>query len=151
MKYGREISAGGVLYRQADGAYQVALIKLKNGTVNALPKGLVNRGERAEDAARREVSEETGMSGEVEAPLGSIDYYYYSRDRDTRFYKTVYFFLLRYLSGSESDHDWEVEGVSWVPAEEARRLLSYKGEREVMDRALEVLREKAAGNSAAKG
>lgn len=141
MKYGRQISSGGVLYRPSDGGYEIALIKVKGGEVYALPKGLIDEGESPEEASLREVREETGMEGEIVAPLGYTKYYYYAGEEDTRYFKLVHFFLLRYSGGSELDHDWEVEGVEWVPAAEAPRLLSYKGEREIMERALEVLGE----------
>lgn len=141
MRYGRQISSGGVLYRQADSGYEVALIKVKGGEVYALPKGLIDTGESPEEASLREVREETGMVGDIVAPLGYTRYYYYARDEDTRYFKLVHFFLLRYASGSGSDHDWEVDGVEWVPASQAPRLLSYKGEKDVMERALGVLAE----------
>ncbi len=141
MQYGKQVSSGGVLYRPSGEGFEVALIKIKNGNVYALPKGLIEGGENPEEAAIREVQEETGMRGEVVAPLGYIRYYYYSREEDKRYFKLVHFFLLRYLEGSELNHDWEVEGVEWVPAHEAVRLLAYKGEREVMQRALDILEE----------
>ena len=139
MKYGRQIPSGGVLYRPSDGGYEVALIKVKGGKVYALPKGLIDEGESPEKASLREVREETGMEGEIVAPLGYTEYYYYAEDEDTRYFKLVHFFLLRYLGGSGRDHDWEVEGVEWVPADEAPQLLSYRGERDIMERALDVL------------
>jgi 8-oxo-dGTP pyrophosphatase MutT (NUDIX family) len=142
MKYGKEISAGGVLYRPAGKGYEVALIQPKGKAVNALPKGLIDMDENPEAAALREVREETGMLGEPEASLGSINYYYYSKERDTRFFKEVYFFLLRYLSGRDKDHDWEVEEVRWLPIEEAMRSLSFEGERVVMRRALDIFKER---------
>lgn len=140
MRYARQISSGGVLFRPLDGGWEVALIKVKDGRTYALPKGLVEEGEDPEVTAVREVREETGMEGRVVAPLGYTKYYYFSRKEDTRYFKLVHFYLLRYLGGSEEDHDWEVQGVEWVPAEEAPKLLSYKGEREIMERALEELR-----------
>jgi len=79
------------------------------------------------------------MTGEINGSPGYIRYYYYSREEDTRYFKLVHFFLLRYSSGSAEDHDQEVEKVVWVPAQEALRLLSYKGEREVLARALDIL------------
>jgi 8-oxo-dGTP pyrophosphatase MutT (NUDIX family) len=148
MKYGKEISAGGVLYRPEGKGYEVALIQPKGKAVNALPKGLIDMDENPEAAALREVREETGMLGEPEASLGTINYYYYSKERDTRFFKEVYFFLLRYSSGREKDHDWEVEEVRWLPIEEAMRSLSFEGEREVMRRALDILKERAQPHAA---
>lgn len=139
MKYGKQVSAGGVLFRHADGGYEVAVIRLAGGKVTALPKGLVEPGENPEETALREVREETGMEGEMIAPLGYIRYYYYAREEDTRYFKLVHFYLLRYRGGSDKNHDWEVEGVEWMPIEEALRSLSYKGEREIMERAVEVL------------
>ena len=151
MKYGRQVSSGGVLYRPAGNGFEVALIVLRDGKVHALPKGLVDAGEDPETTALREVREETGMEGEVTAPLGYIRYYYYSRDEDTRYFKLVHFFLLRYLGGSTQDHDREVEEVVWVPAQEALRLLSYKGEREVFARALDILAARGAPGRRGEG
>ncbi|MBC7247536.1 MAG: NUDIX hydrolase [Actinobacteria bacterium] len=152
MKYGRQVSAGGVLVRPAAKGYEVAVIRLKGGKVLALPKGLVDEGESPEEAALREVREETGMEGEVVAPLGYIRYYYYSKEENTRYFKLVHFFLLRYRGGSERDHDWEVEGVEWLPLEKARTSLSYKGEREVLDRAWEYMEKQGlTGGRGGKG
>ncbi|MBC7252390.1 MAG: NUDIX hydrolase [Actinobacteria bacterium] len=142
MKYGRQISSGGVLFRPADGGYEVAVIRLKGGKVRALPKGLVEEGEDPRDTAVREVREETGMEGEPVAPLGYIRYYYYSPEEDTRYFKLVHFYLLRYRGGSEEGHDWEVEGVEWMPLRRAMKALSYKGEREILERAAAVLEGK---------
>ncbi len=139
MKYGRQVSAGGVLFRMGESGCEVAVIRLKGGKVLALPKGLVDEGESPEEAALREVREETGMEGEMVAPLGYIRYYYYAKEEDTRYFKLVHFFLLRWRGGSEEDHDWEVEGVEWLPLEEALTALSYKGEREVLERAWEYM------------
>ncbi|MGQ9474916.1 MAG: NUDIX hydrolase [Actinomycetota bacterium] len=139
MKYGKQVSAGGILFRPAEGGFEVALIRLKGGKVYALPKGLVEEGEDPLETALREVREETGMAGEPVAPLGYVRYYYYSREEDTRYFKLVHFYLLRYREGSEKDHDWEVEGVEWVPLERALRSLSYKGEREILEKAAAIL------------
>lgn len=136
---GRQISAGGVLYRIGETGPEVALISVQEGRVWALPKGIVEKGEKPEQAALREVGEETGMEGVVVAPLGYVKYFYYSHDDDTRYFKLVHFFLMRYLAGKPEDHDWEVEAVEWFPLPEAIKLASYKTERETLQKAAALL------------
>jgi 8-oxo-dGTP pyrophosphatase MutT (NUDIX family) len=102
--------------------------------VLALPKGHVDPGETPEQAALREVREETGMTGELVEQLGEVRYWYQRGGR--KIPKLVTFFLFDYRSGSEADHDTEVEEVRWLPLEEAVEQLSYKGEREMVERAL---------------
>ena len=141
----REFSAGGVVVRRFRGRPFLAAVRLRRGTVLALPKGHPEPGEAAVDAARREVREETGLDAE---PLGKLDdvRYFYVRD-GRRVLKIVSFFLFRYRSGSVHDHDDEVEGAEWVPLEEAPKALSYVGERQVA--ALAVARAGAGQDGAA--
>jgi 8-oxo-dGTP pyrophosphatase MutT (NUDIX family) len=102
--------------------------------VLALPKGHVEQGETAEQAAQREVREETGMNGELVEQLGEVRYWYQRAGR--KIPKLVTFFLFDYQSGSTEDHDTEVEEVRWIPLEDAVTDLSYKGEREMVQKAL---------------
>ena len=101
--------------------------------VLALPKGHVDAGESAREAALREVREETGMEGELVEQLGEVRYWYQRGGR--KIPKLVTFFLVEYRSGSEADHDTEVEEVRWLALEDAVEQLSYKGEREMVERA----------------
>src|SRR5207249_4454220 len=113
-------------------------VRVKDGTVLALPKGHIDQGESAADAAAREVREEAGIEGELVEKLGDVRYWY-SRDGE-RVMKVVSFFLLRYRAGSVRNHDWEVDSAEWVPLEDAPRLLTYRGEREMAEAALSTLR-----------
>ena len=136
----REFSAGGICLRRMRGREYAAAIRVKGGTVLALPKGNIDEGETAADAARREVREEAGVDGEIVGKLGDVKYWYVRRG-GTRVFKVVSFFLLRYRSGSVDDHDHEVDSAEWVPLEDAERLLKYKGEKEMAAAALTALAE----------
>ena len=109
----------------------------------ALPKGIIARGERPEDAAVREVTEETGVAARLVGKLGDIRYVYTWAGE--RVFKVVSFYLLRYSRGRLDDldakHRHEVAEARWLPLDDAERLLAYKGEREMAGKALARLRE----------
>ena len=115
------------------GQLLVAVIVLRSGSVLALPKGHLEAGEGASDAAIREVHEETGIRAELVAPIESIEYWFVTPR--ARVHKQVDFFLLRYRSGAPLHHNDEVEGVRLLPLEGLDRVLSYPGERRVAARA----------------
>jgi 8-oxo-dGTP pyrophosphatase MutT (NUDIX family) len=125
----REFSAGGVVVRRFRGRPFIAAVRVKDGSVLALPKGHIDPGESPAEAATRELREETGVHGTLVEKLRDIRYWYVRGGR--RVLKVVSFFLFRYRSGSIEDHDHEVLAAEWVPLDEAPKLLSYRGEREV--------------------
>ncbi len=96
----------------------------------SLPKGHIEDGETAEQAAVREVAEETGIEGKVLSPLGTIDYWFVAENR--RVHKTVHHFLLEAVGGELSDEDIEVTEVAWVPLDELSGLLAYADERRLV-------------------
>ncbi len=134
----RQVSAGGVIVRWFGAAKpEVALTAhkdLKGKMVWSLPKGLIEPGEAPEEAAIREVREETGLEGKVTRKVGQEEYWYYSPQDKTRIHKIVHFFLMECVGGDTSRHDWEVEEARWFPWDSAREALSYKGEREILDK-----------------
>lgn len=134
----RELSAGGVVVR--DGQV-IVIVPTRRGAqgqrVLGLPKGHVDPGENAEQAARREVREEAGVEADMVEKLGDVRYFY-QRDGQ-RIFKMVRFFLFAYREGDLEDHDDEVEEARWMPLAEAARALSYKGEREMVGRALSAI------------
>jgi 8-oxo-dGTP pyrophosphatase MutT (NUDIX family) len=133
----REFSAGGLVVRRFRGRAFLACIRVKGGTVLALPKGLIDPGESAAETAVREVREETGLETELVEKLDDVRYVYTRKGHSgtERVFKVVSFFLLRYRSGSLADHDDEVDGAEWVPLDEAPERLAYCGERGVAGRA----------------
>ena len=140
----REFSAGGVLVRRLNGEWVMAAIRPggKEPGVWALPKGIISDGEKPDETALREVAEETGVEGRLIGKLGDIRYVY-TWDGE-RVFKVVSFYLLRYSRGRLGDLPpataHEVAEARWLPLEEAPRLLSYKGEREMAEKALASLR-----------
>jgi 8-oxo-dGTP pyrophosphatase MutT (NUDIX family) len=130
----REFSAGGVVVRRFHGRPFLAAVRTKGGAALGLPKGHVDRGESAAEAAQREIREETGIDSVYVDELEPV-VYWYVRDGQ-RVLKQVRFFLFRYRSGSVRNHDHEVDSAEWVPLADAPRLLTYKGERKVAEAAL---------------
>ncbi|MDP9298994.1 MAG: NUDIX hydrolase [Actinomycetota bacterium] len=137
----REVSAGGVVYRRDGQSIEVVLAsrRTRRGDLAwGLAKGGIEEGESLEDAAIREVREETGIEAVVEASLGDTRYFYVWEE--IRIRKTVHFFLMRATGGDPAERDDEMEEIRWFPIERALKRAAYRGEREVLGRALELLR-----------
>jgi 8-oxo-dGTP pyrophosphatase MutT (NUDIX family) len=137
----REISAGGVVYRRSDDEIEIVLAsrRTRRGQLAwGLAKGGIEDEESTEDAAIREVREETGLLAEIEASLGETRYFYVWEN--VRIRKTVHFFLMRHTGGDIDDRDDEMEEIRWFPLERALKRAAYRGERDVLVRAAELLR-----------
>lgn len=164
----REFSAGGVVLRRMPGAWHIAVIEPQKEasetvreenseqggtrkrrsasvkTVLALPKGLIDAGERPEETAVREVREETGVTATLIRKLADSKYVYVRSWGDKqRVFKVVSFYLLRYQSGRiddiTSEMRVEVRRALWLPLPEATTKLAYGGERQVTRKAQEYL------------
>jgi 8-oxo-dGTP pyrophosphatase MutT (NUDIX family) len=140
----REFSAGGVLVRQEDGDWLMAAIRpAGKQDVWALPKGRIDEGESGEQTALREVAEETGVRGRSLGKLGDVRYWFHWEGE--RVFKVVSFFLLVYEDGElgevAEEFRHEIDEVSWLRLEDAGALLTHKGEREMVGRALARLAE----------
>ena len=143
----REFSAGGVLVRSIRGRAHVAAIRPQGRQgIWALPKGKIDPGESAAEAAVREVREETGVEGDLVEKLGDVRYVYtatWEGAKGERIFKVVSFFLLRAGRGKIDEIDdamrIEVDEARWLPLDEAARLLTHKGERQMVAKAIERL------------
>ncbi len=149
----REVSAGGVVVRRTPEGWQMAVIepqkdgdspastrKTSQKMLLALPKGLVDPGEIAEQTAAREVMEETGITATAITKLGDTKYAYVRSWGDKeRVFKIVSFYLFRYESGRIDDiapeMRIEVKRAAWIALEDAAKKLAYKGEKDMVRRA----------------
>jgi len=158
----REFSAGGVVLRKMRGRWFVAVIEPHmtrpkkpanhakprepaTSALIALPKGAIDNGEKPDQTAVREVREETGVHADLIGKLADIKYYYVRNWGDNaRVFKIVSFYLLLYRSGRlgqiAPEMRIEVQRAFWLPLQEAPTKLIYKGEREVVQRALEYVK-----------
>ncbi|HEX2498460.1 MAG TPA: NUDIX hydrolase [Actinomycetes bacterium] len=139
-----ETSAGGLVVDTAVEPPQAVLIGKRDRSGQllwSLPKGHVEAGETAEQAAAREVEEETGIKARVIAPLGEIDYWFVFAGR--RIHKTVHHFVFEAVDGELSDHDIEVDAVEWVPLSEVAGRLAYADERQLLTKLPPYLLERA--------
>jgi 8-oxo-dGTP diphosphatase len=157
----REISAGGVVLRKMRGRWFLAVIepymkrpkqsakssnprKKKTAAVRALPKGAIDEGEKPAQTALREVNEETGLRADLIHKLADIKYVYVRQWGDrARVFKIVSFYLSLYRAGRIDNISQamriEVRKAFWLPLNEAPKALSYKGEREVAELALQYV------------
>jgi 8-oxo-dGTP pyrophosphatase MutT (NUDIX family) len=144
MRQVDEFSAGGLVLDMAGEVPQGALIgrtDRQGRLLWSLPKGHIEAGETAEQAAVREVEEETGIAGRIVGELGTIDFWFVADGR--RIHKTVRHFLMMRTGGELSDADVEVDEVAWVPLPQIRALLAYPDERGLVDTAGRLLADSA--------
>ncbi len=121
--------------RDGEAAVIVPVKRAADGRrVLGLPKGHPDGNETPDQAAQREVREETGLTVELIEELGEVSYDYMRGAR--RISKRVRFYLFAYVSGDLADHDDEIEDARWMPLDQAARELTYDGEREMVMRAL---------------
>jgi 8-oxo-dGTP pyrophosphatase MutT (NUDIX family) len=138
-----QISSGGVAFRGTGPEPEIAIVSVKPKLRWQLPKGIVDPGESPQMTAVREVREEAGIETELIRLVETIEYWYRSvkYGKPVRYHKFVHFYLLEYKSGDVADHDHEVEESRWVSIDEALGMLEFKGERDVVEKAREIIKE----------
>lgn len=126
---------------RADGHRWVLLIARRNALGRpqwTLPKGGLEPGERASEAALREVREETGHGAVLHEPLGTIDYWFVWQPDAVRYHKYVHYYSMWWDGEPPGDRDDEAEHVEWVTLETAMVRLAHRNEREVVAAAAAV-------------
>ena len=142
----REVSAGGIIIdfaRQSLPAAIIARINRAGHVEWCLPKGHIEEAETLEEAAQREIEEETGIRGDILHSLGNIEYWFTSSGQ--RIHKTVHHYLLKATGGEitiDNDPDHEAVDVAWVPFTDLNRRLSFANERHIVDLAREFIQSR---------
>jgi len=132
-----QISAGGVAFRLTDSEWEVAIVAVKPSLRWQIPKGIIDAGEREEQAALREVREEAGIDCELIEKIDTVEYWYFAtaRGERVRYHKFVHFFLLKYIAGDAADHDHEIAEARFVRIDEAVEMLAFKSEKDIVKKA----------------
>jgi 8-oxo-dGTP diphosphatase len=136
-----ETAAGGVLYRRGPMGVEIVVgeqtDRLTGARTHRLPKGKIGKRETLEQAALREVLEETGFAARIVSSLGHVEYSY--REGGAAVDKAVHFYLMELAPGPAASPDGELEKVAWLPLEQACRLLTFEPERRIVERASQEL------------
>lgn len=146
MKF--EFSAGGVVYKhrttetkQKSQINTEILLGQHSGHHGwVFPKGIIGdhvEGESKESTAVREVQEETGILAEIEKSLTPVTFWYNLQGEKIK--KTVYYFIMKYVSGDTKNHDWEMENVEWLEFDKVEARLTYTSDKKVWKEAKDIL------------
>ncbi|HVF69072.1 MAG TPA: NUDIX domain-containing protein [Xanthomonadales bacterium] len=147
MKF--EFSAGGIVYKREtmrknnsrNHAKTILILVAQHSQHHGwvFPKGLIDahKKETREEAALREVEEETGVIGKILKPLSPVTYWYVWEKEKIK--KTVYYFIMEYLSGDIAKHDMEMENVEWIPTDGVEERLTFKADKKVWQEAKRLM------------
>ncbi len=128
-----QFSAGGIIIHEN----KVLLCQHSQHHGWVFPKGLIDNKETKEEAALREVQEETGAIGKIIRPLAPVTYWFVLEGEKIK--KTVYYFLMDYVGGDITKHDHEMEDVAWVLIDEVEKKLTYKSDKQVWQETQKLL------------
>ena len=132
-----EFSAGGIVFKKEKRKVFILVSQHSGHHGWVFPKGRIGdyvEKEGKRETALREVKEETGVGGKILKTLKPVTYFYKWEGKTIK--KTVYYFLMEYVSGDIKDHDWEMENVEWLPIEQVAEKLSYSSDKKVWKEAL---------------
>jgi len=124
-----EFSAGGIVTRIIDGSLSVLLTQHSGHKGWGFPKGHIEKGEKKEGAALREVREEGGVEGRILKEAGTTEYFF--KQSEVMIKKKVYYYLMEYVNGDIANHDWEVMDAKWVSVSEVTEVLSFPSDKKI--------------------
>lgn len=141
MKRKNETSAGGIVYKKNDGPLLWLMTQHSQHKGWVFPKGLIGDtdiNEKMEEAALREVEEEGGVKARIINPHPVKVSYSYEWN-DMQIDKTVYYYLMEYISGDPKNHDWEMMDAKFATEETIMKTLSYPSDIQAFEEILEMM------------
>lgn len=138
MKF--EFSAGGIVFKKSNDSTFILIAQHSQHHGWVFPKGLIGdhvKGEGKEETALREVEEETGVRGKIIKLLTPAQYWYVFEGEKIK--KTVYYFLMEFVSGDISKHDFEMENVEWLSGDQVENRLTYQSDKKVWQEAKKLI------------
>jgi len=142
------ISHGGVVLRPTeDGDYEVVLCGRNISGTWQLPKGTPDPGETHEETALREVREETGLETRIIELVGEIRYSFVRQSAETRYDKSVSYYLMEVKGGDLSLHDDEFDVVVWRDVREAAGNLTFENESRILEKAIALAQSRETGRT----
>lgn len=137
MSIKRIFSAGGIIVKSDKNGLKVLVTQHSGHHGWDFPKGHLEPYENEEQAAIREVEEETGVVAEIIQKLGQTQYFYY--DSGEKVLKTVTFFLMKYIKEGKATTEFEVSDKIWLPQDKVEQKLSFKDTKRLWQEAKEKL------------
>lgn len=136
-----EYSAGGVVFRKTGQGYEIVAVNRARHSDWSLPKGHIEEGETQEQAAIREVKEETGLDAKIIEPIGEV-VYFFRRPKGALVRKSVFHFLMEAANFDLSGPNWEVSEARWIAIEQAHTLLTYQNDVDIVKKARALLEKR---------
>lgn len=133
MAVKRIFSAGGIIVRDFDGEKKVLVTQHSKHHGWDFPKGHIELGESAQQAAVREVEEETGVKAEIIEKVGATEYFYW--EEGSKVLKTVVYFLMKYIGEGKATTAFEVSDMAWLKPEEVEEKLTFKDTKQLWEKA----------------
>lgn len=139
MKIKKELSAGGVLFKEVDGEYYVAVIHRSKQNDWTLPKGHVESGESLKDTALREVEEETNNKAVVLKKIGSFSYSVEDKEKDVTYKRTVHWFLMKSKGDNSHKLNFETDQVRWLKVDEDFSFMNYANDKSILSQGIKLI------------
>lgn len=153
MKVIYQVSAGGIVYKKIGETILWLITQHSQHKGWVFPKGLVGdhaKDEPMEEAALREVEEEGGVKAKIVDKKPVIVSYKYkwpssakasAGKENSLINKTVYYYLMEYVSGDPKNHDWEMMDAKFVSEEEVKKTLTYPSDQEAFEKILKLVNQ----------